>query len=243
MKSKTKIVRVFLAVMALFVINACGQSDKSTSETQEAETTAADHKGEPGGDHEHQTAVTLSSDETTIWTPKGEGVDLIGRDFHFIVGNVDQLSPQVISENGREVLQLTSSGEQSAFVFHKKMGNVGLAVTMKRSSYQGLIKVIHHAKDANTYEFVSINGNSMSQGRVVNGVEKIFDTKDFETANEDWITIRVSAAGTHFKGYLGDKNITHGHGDEMESGYVGIMTEGSGKLAIKSIEVTPMEAE
>jgi len=243
MKSKTKIVRVFLAVMALFVINACGQSDKSTSETQEAETTAADHKEEPAGNHKDHAAVALNAEESTVWKPSGEGVELIGRDFHFIAGNVDQLNPVVMSEGGENVLQLTTSGDQAAFVFHNKMGNVGIAITLKQDGYEGTLKIIHHAQNTDTYEFVSIKGNSMSQGRIVNGIEKVFDTKSFDSTPGDWMTIRVSAAGTHYKGYLGDKNITHGHGDELDAGYIGIMTEGSGKVAIKSIEVTPLEAE
>jgi hypothetical protein len=243
MKSKTNIVRAFLMVMALFAFGSCGQSGKSTDEAKEAETIVADAEEEPSGEHEHHAAIALNSEAATVWKPSGEGVGLIGRDFHFIAGNVDQINPVVLSEDGEGVLQLTTSGEQAAFVFHNKMGNVGIAVTLKQEGYQGTLKIIHHTLNTDTYEFVSINGNSMSQGRIVNGVEKIFDTKNFDSTPGDWMTIRVSAAGSHFKGYLGDKNITHGHGDELEAGYIGIMTEGSGKVAIKSIEVTPLEAE
>ena len=81
----------------------------------------------------------------------------------------------------------------------------------------------------------------MKLGRVVNGDVKIFDEKSF--ASSEWINLRVSAAGSHFKGYIGSKTITHGHGDKMPDGYVGIMVEGTGVLQIKSIELVPMEDE
>jgi len=231
-----------LILIVVLSLAACGQSEKGAKETDDAKVQAAGQE-EASGDHEHHAATALSAEETTIWKPSGEGADLIGRDFHFISGSATQISPVVMSEDGQNVLQLTTSEEQAAFVFHNKMGNVGIAVTLQRGDYKGTIKIIHHAQNAQTYEYVSINNDTMTQGRVIDGVEEVFDTKNFDKENEDWITIRVSAAGTHFKGYLGDKNITHGHGDEMEAGYVGIMTEGVGKLTIKSIEVTPLEAE
>jgi hypothetical protein len=253
MKRKNKITQVLLLVLSLFVITACGKSEKSTNE-KEAEDhemeAGDDHKmdgddhDEEAGEHEHEAMTTsLSSDETTVWLPSGEGADVIKKDFHFIVGNIDDVNPEVVSEGGESVLVLNPTGSQSAFVFHQQMGNVGIAITLKRSNFNGDLKIIHHAKNGQTYEFVAINGNKMDLGRIVDGVEKLFDNKDFKSNDNEWITIRVSAAGSHFKGYLGDENITHGHGDEMEAGYVGIMTSGTGKITIRSIEVTPLEAE
>lgn len=231
-----------LVLVVSLTLMACNQSGKETKETDNTEVQARGQE-ESSADHDHHAAVALSTEETTIWTPSGEGANLIGRDFHFIAGSIDQISPKVMSEDGQNVLQLTTSEEQTAFVFRNKMGNVGIAVTLQRGDYKGTIKIIHHAQNAQTYEYVSINNDTMTQGRVIDGVEEVFDTKNFDKENEDWMTIRVSAAGTHFKGYLGDKNITHGHGDEMEAGYVGVMLEGIGSVVIKSMEVTPLEAE
>ena len=55
--------------------------------------------------------------------------------------------------------------------------------------------------------------------------------------------LKVSAAGSHYKGYIGDKNITHGHGDMMEEGFVGLMLEGTGKIQVKSLEVVMLDEE
>ena len=232
-----------LVLVVSLTLMACNQSGKETKETDNTEVQARGQE-ESSADHDHHAAVALSTEETTIWTPSGEGRELISSDFHFIAGNADQISPEVLSEEGADLLRLTAKdAKQAAFVFHNSMGNVGIAVTLKRSNFEGNLKIIHHAQDGNTYEFVSINGNDMSLGRYVGGEEDVFDRNKFDTDQNGWMTIRVSAAGTHFKGYLGDKNITHGHGDELESGYVGIMLEGTGSVSIKSIEVTPLEAE
>ena len=62
-------------------------------------------------------------------------------------------------------------------------------------------------------------------------------------ADAGWMLLKVSAAGTHYKGYIGDKTITHGHGDEMPNGFVGLMLEGTGQIQVKSIEIFELEAE
>ena len=109
--------------------------------------------------------------------------------------------------------------------------------------FKGELKLIHHFKDAQNYEFVSVNGNQMKLGRVVNGEEDIFDEKSFDTGSSGWVQLRVSAAGRHFKGYIGDENITHGHGDELEPGYVGMMIDGTGSLMVKDLKVTALDEE
>merc|ERR1711974_281253 len=112
----------------------------------------------------------------------------------------------------------------------------GMIATLKKLDFKGTIRLIHHAKDDSNYEFVSIIDNKMKLGRVINGTEKVFDESTFEV-DSDWVPLKVTAAGTHFKGYIGDKTITHGHGDKMENGFVGVMLEGNGKVLIKSVEI------
>ena len=194
--------------------------------------------------HLHGDEGGAATGESTIWTPSGQGTDVISSDFHFIAGAMEDINPEVVAgSKGENLLALTVNGKEVAFVFHKTYGNVGLAVSLSRIGFEGTIKLVHHARNNNDYEFIAINGNKMKLGRIVDGKETIFDESDFSGGNEDWITVRASAVGEHYKGYIGNKMATHGHGDEMKEGYVGIMTEGTGKIQIKSIEVSPLEAE
>ncbi len=58
------------------------------------------------------------------------------------------------------------------------------------------------------------------------------DSKEVELP-ADWFTLTVTAVGSHFKGYLNDKMITHGHADEMAAGYVGMSVSGNSMLSVK----------
>ena len=109
--------------------------------------------------------------------------------------------------------------------------------------FKGDLKFIYHFNNEQNYEFAWVNGNNMKLGRIINGEEKIFDESEFESDSNEWTTLKFSAAGTHFKGYIGETNITHGHGDEMEPGFVGLWIDGTGTLMIRGLEVVNLQEE
>ena len=251
MKTKYLITNAIFFLLTALIITSCSptksqeNSEERNDHAQEA-TSTGHHDPETETTHKHDhgdTGHEGSSGCSKTWFPKGDGVELIRSDFHFIAGNMDNINPTVIAgDGGKNWLEIMADGTPAAFVFHNKYGNVGLAATVRKLDFQGTLKLIHHAHNTADYEFVAITDNNMKLGRVEAGQEKIFD-EDAYTAQQDWLTLKVSAAGTHFKGYIGDKTITHGHGDQMEDGFVGIMVEGIGKIQIKSIEIIPLEAE
>lgn len=228
-----------------------GESEHDHSEMMESEEghdhggESSDHdhgEGSEGHDHGSHGEASMDEGEGKTWTPSGNGEELIRSDFHFIAGAMENIAPEVTEVASDNVLKLTANGTPVAFVFHQSYGNIGMAVSLNASSFQGTYKLIHHASNADNHEFVAVNGNNMKLGRIVQGDEMVFDESEFES-DEDWINLRVSAAGTHYKGYIGNKTIAHGHGDKMKNGYIGIMLDGTGEILIKSIETVPLEDE
>jgi len=254
---KTTLYGGFFLVAAV-AFTSCTQNKNSDNESKEVDSTEmmeknhheegeAPEHGEVSGEeraHEHGShdEMIMEMGGNKTWIPSGSGAELIQSDFHFISGSAENIKPEVKLVNGSAVLELNADGTPVAFVFHNQYDNIGMIAALKKLDFLGTISVIHHAKDLSNYEFVSIDGSNMKLGRVVNGKEEVFDESEF-AANSDWMSLKVTAAGTHYKGYMDDKNITHGHGDKMEKGFVGIMLEGKGKVQIKSIEIAVLENE
>ncbi|MEQ8681158.1 MAG: hypothetical protein RID25_15460 [Cyclobacteriaceae bacterium] len=231
---------IYSAILFMLMLGVAACSGGKKSEEEES---GHDHSEmtESKDGHDHGEA-SMDEGEGKTWTPSGNGEELIRSDFHFIAGAMENIAPEVTEAASDNVLKLTANGIPVAFVFHQSYGNIGMAVSLNASSFQGTYKLIHHASNADNHEFVAVNGNNMKLGRIVQGDEMVFDESEFES-DEDWINLRVSAAGTHYKGYIGNKTVTHGHGDKMKNGYVGIMLDGIGEILIKSIETVPLEDE
>jgi hypothetical protein len=237
-----KYIKIMIVLFVSTLVVSCSQGEKTSEGHNMTEAEGQDHGTMEADNHEGQGASAESGGGMKMWTPGDDGVKSIQSDFHFIAGAMENINPEVMSEAGQNVMKLTADGTTSAFVFHPSYGNVGMAAMLNVKGFNGTVKLIHHAQNTSNYEFVAIGSGMMKLGRVVDGKEKIFEEKAFESA-EDWTNLRVSAAGTHYKGYIGSKTITHGHGDMMKNGYVGVMIEGSGMVLLKSIVLTPLENE
>jgi len=237
---KSKYLTPLISLVGAFCLIACSPVKQEEAEDNSQPEHQDDHSNHDMG---QGSSMQMSEDGAITWRPTGDGLSLITSDFHFITGSLEDIQPEVIKETDDiSILSLTLKGSPASFVFHQTYGNVGLAANLNLKDFNGTVKLIHHTIDVENYEFVSINASNMKLGRVVNGVENIFDEKKYEVIS-DWTELRVSAAGTHFKGYIGSETITHGHGDKMNDGYVGLMINGTGNILVKSIEIFKMEDE
>ncbi|MCF6353276.1 MAG: hypothetical protein L3J06_09725 [Cyclobacteriaceae bacterium] len=244
---KLTIKKTSYALIALTLVFAvsCGGSSNSESEEHEhtegmehKEATGSDikteHKHNEGEEHKHGDGMAESMiGEAFTWMAMEESKDMLA----YKTDNV------MMMKHGEDnVMMFSPKGDKSSCMFKGKQGNVGVTATIKLDGNDGEVKLIHHSTDKDNYEFVALKGNMMNLGRVENGEEKILDSKEIELPT-DWFTLTVTAAGTHFKGYINDKMITHGHADEMAAGYVGMSASGKSMLSVKKVEATPLEAE
>ncbi len=259
MKHLKLILYITILVTSTYMLSSCSQGNKNkqdNSEGQEYSEMMKENQGHIEGNDEQRQSETsgkqhnagqdemmaLKTGGNTTWTPNGNGPELIKADFHFITGSIENINPEVTTVEGSQVLELTADGTKAAFVFHSQYGNVGMIATLKKPDFKGTIKLIHHAKDMANYEFVAVSENIMKLGRVVNGNETVFDESKIDVTT-GWVPLKVTAAGTHYKGYIGNKAITHGHSDKMDDGFIGLMLDGKGTVQVKSIEVAVLEDE
>uniref|UniRef100_UPI0040472D7D hypothetical protein n=1 Tax=Roseivirga sp. TaxID=1964215 RepID=UPI0040472D7D len=239
---KLSILYVMLFMVGSIALTSCaGEKKTEKAESVDAEHAEAAEEHDEAMEHEHSEEAGVEGG-STMWIPNGDAAKLMSSDFHYITGATSNIAPKLTKNGSDNVLELTADGTTTAFVFHKSYGNIGMIASLDASKFKGTLRLIHHAQNTDNYEFVAINGNHMKLGRIVNGKETIFNESDFDSAS-GWLNLRVSAAGTHFKGYINDKTITHGHGDKMKNGFLGVMLEGTGILQIKSIELAELEDE
>ncbi|MEQ9287806.1 MAG: hypothetical protein RIG77_12900 [Cyclobacteriaceae bacterium] len=239
-----KKLKLFIYPVLFIFFISCSQTRKEGSDAeQDHESGSSEGHSHDMADHDHD-ASEISASASISWMPAGTGEESIKSDFHFLSGSLENIKPVVIQDDrGTKILELTADGTPTSFVFHSKYSNVGLSASIKKVDFTGKIELIHHAKSPSNYEFVSIENSTMQLGRVIDGEQIVLDKAEFEQPVQDWTILKASAAGSHYKGYIGDNNVTHGHADEMEDGYVGIMLIGSGKIQISSIELLSLEDE
>ncbi len=250
MKMKNQKITYFLLALTLIFAISCGGNTGAKEEKEHEHTENTEHPeatSHEEGNHEHNEAGEHPSGghkhsesmeggmmgEAFSWKASENGTEMLT----YKTDNV-----MMMKHGEEQVMMMSPGGDKASCMFKNTQGNVGVTATIKFDSPNVGIKLVHHSTGKDNYEFVSLHGNSMQLGRVQNGKEKILDSKEVEVPT-DWFKLSVTAAGSHFKGYLNDKMITHGHANEMPAGMVGIIAMGDGSLSVKQVEANPLEAE
>lgn len=166
----------------------------------------------------------LIADESTIEALSGK--------FKWVEGSLDELNP-MYDEDESVLMFHPSKGVM--FIYNNKIKSVQATAKINLDDLKGEFELVHHFKDKNNYDFLGLKNGEISLSRKTNGEVKVFEEDKFQ--NKGWIEIRVVSDGTHFRGYINNKMIVHGHGDEPDPGSVGIKLSGTGAVSIKMINV------
>lgn len=156
--------------------------------------------------------------------------------FRWVEGNAKDLNPQITEDVEKgPVLVLNSQNRVVMFTAGRDLKSIQVDVLLNVDAFKGKVMLVHHVKDDSSYNFVALEDGVMKLGRFRSGVLKILDQKPVTT--QGWTIFRAVGDGSHFRGYVNGKLITHGHAKELPPGPVGLHFEGSGKILLKNIVV------
>ncbi len=170
------------------------------------------------------------------WLPGSGAAVVLKRQFTWLKGSPADVNPTLNKDaaNG-EALRLTLSNQPVLFTAGKPLSGVQVDVRLNLDKFTGTVMVVHHVQDAANFDFISLKGGKMTLGRMENGKVSVED--EDEATYRGWFTLRAVGDGRHFRGYLNEKLVTHGHGNPLPAGTVGLSLNGSGQVLIEEIAV------
>ena len=124
------------------------------------------------------------------------------------------------------------------------VGDLEAGATLDLSGFTGTAMLVHHFRDAQTFDFLAIDKPAsgeatVRQGRVAGGDETTFDSGKALLSSP--VELKTYAVGTHFRGYVGGEQVTHGHGDAAPPGRVGLRLDGTGSARVLALSATPVD--
>ncbi len=209
----------------------------------QVEESSDTNEAEGNTDKEPEAAFAVHENGDWSWDVTQGATQVLQDKFLFVEGDTDQLNAQRIQvDGGTEVLQFYGNDLDVFFVTQESYQNVQADYYLDLSNFKGTVTLVNHAQDENNYDYVSISSDgSVVQGRENEGETEIFEKGDTEVTGS--LFVRVVANGTHFRGYVDEEMIVHGHGDAPEAGQVGLKLEGSGILQLEKVEMVQLENE
>lgn len=163
-------------------------------------------------------------------------IKVLSETFNWIDGSIGELSPMYDPD---EAVLMFHQPKEAMFIYNNKIKSVQVTAKINIDNLKGEFELVHHFIDKNNYDFLGLKNGEISLSRKINGEIKIFG-KDKLQSN-GWIELKVVSDGTHFRGYVHNKLMVHGHDDEPKPGSVGMKFSGTGSVSFKRIETESLK--
>lgn len=167
-----------------------------------------------------------------ILDPTGAG-SLDDERIDWLIGDVGDVSV-VSADDVDGGISMDLAGGTVLFVIDDTLESVQFTAELDPADFSGAIGLVHHLQDSSTYDHLTLSDGTADLGRATSGANRSFD--EASTSASGWIRVRVTGDGTHFRGYIDDRMIVHGHADPLPPGRVGLKIEGEGTLRIGRLE-------
>jgi hypothetical protein len=184
-------------------------------------------------------SLTQNNDGSWKLSAENNVVNILNDKFTWINGTIEDFSPMYDDENSALMFHFQNDILNGGFIFDNKLASVQLTAEINIDNFNGEVELVHHFLDKTNYDFLGIADQKLSLSRKDNGVIKTFEESSF--SSKGWIEMKLITDGSHFRGYINNKLIVHGHGDEPEPGSIGIFFSGKGNVSIRMIDAVVLE--
>lgn len=167
------------------------------------------------------------------WQANNDPEKTLLTNFRLLNGTPNNL--EISNESGYIKIS-PANGNSYFFVYQSEGSDLVLNAKVDLSQFAGSFSLIHHVTDKLNYDFFDINGKEVRLGRQKDGKLTIFDQSSYNKSG--WITLKAVAAKDHFRGYINDSLVVHGHGKELPPGYSGFLFSGTGDIFINNLKAT-----
>lgn len=143
--------------------------------------------------------------------------------------------------SGRKGLALVVEESPVFFTIPKTMEDVYVSVELNRDDFDGTVRIAHHVRGQNYYDFLGHDGGRLLLGRLEGQNLRGFDSRAFDLPG--WRSIRVIGSGRTFRAFVEDRMVVDGDGPVAGDGTVGLYLNGSGTVRLRMMSAEPAAEE
>lgn len=174
--------------------------------------------------------LNIQNDGSWRWEPaSGHSQSLLGlADWH--LGNKADVPEKLIpDESGKAAALLELNQKEILFSIGPAINQVKVEIEIDITQFDGEFRLVHHYQNADTYDYLSVTKNAVSLGRTNEGKIHTFDSESIES---EITSLAVVGDGRHFRGYVNEALLVHGHTSPLPEGPTGLYLKGSGKILV-----------
>lgn len=166
------------------------------------------------------------------WIPTSAALS----DVHWLTGSANDVQGVMVEgADGGSAIRIAASETPRIFTIGDAMESTQIDATVNLDSLDGSLALLHNVHGADSYGFFSVERGHGILGQVDDGKTTVLEQE--AATVHGTARLRLVADKSHFRGYVNEKLVVHGHGDELSKGSVGIRFQGDGSFVIERIDV------
>lgn len=185
---------------------------------------------------ETRNALSFTEGGNWFWQAGVNTAQTLDHNFEWLEGSLQQLgSIQPAAGETGNTASFTVEDTPLLFSTGPRLESVQADVLVNLDQFDGSFMLVHHVRDRSVYDFVELQANSLRLGRVQQGTKKVFETRKISAKN--WSLLRVVGDRGHFRAYLNNELVAHGHAADLPPGTVGLRIRGKGRVILDYLKV------
>jgi len=181
-------------------------------------------------------ALEIIVTENGSWAWNGDAASF--KQFAYLRGKPDSLRVQASADGKGLTMEILSPGP-FLMTFGPQLANIEMTAQVNLDAFNGRFALVHHVTATEARDFFAIKNGQAVLGRTENGRERSFDTGAVPATA--WLTLKAVGSGGHYRGYVNDKLVVHGHGKDLPPGAIGFAFSGKGKIRMAGLRVTSLD--
>lgn len=184
----------------------------------------------------------INNDGSWSITPCNDIQEILANKISWVDGSPEKVYIQSrILDNDEKVIEIDISNSPILIIAGNNESNVEINAEINLDQFRGQISLVHHVRDKDNYDYFSVTDNFFSLGRIKNNSNNIIAKKFAD--RDGWINISVVTSKRHFRGYLNEELLLHGHADAPPEGKNGVRINGYGVIYLKQLTVNSLGDE
>jgi len=203
------------------------------------------HSDEEGDSHTEglgtsgATSFNTTGSGNWTWAIEENAVAALEENFQWLAGSAESVNAEAVETKNGHALSFSGENLSAFFTGDESYETEQVDYYVDMSSFEGTAMFVTHVQDENSYDFVSVaSDGTVKQGRMTNDEPEIFEEGTTDVSQS--LFVRVVGNGAHFRGYINNEMVVHGHGDAPPPGSVGLKLDGSGTFLLQKMSLTKL---
>jgi uncharacterized membrane protein len=183
--------------------------------------------------------ISIFKNRSWKWVSGPEIPDVIRNKLKLLEGSWEKFHLKYISGESSALMIQIPQRESLLFIAGQPIDDVQVMIEINLDKFNGRFSLVHHVQDKDNYDLFDKGIGQIRLGRVEQGKLVVFDESAMKV--ENWFTLKTVGTKGHFRGYVNDKLVTHGHAKDLLAGSVGFALQGKGIILIKTMETISLD--